>query len=57
MCSRVGVCAPRSPPGITVRMDAAEHDAYGWFTFEEAYAKIKWTDDREALEQFESRLR
>jgi lipoyl(octanoyl) transferase len=45
------------PPGLIVRMDAAEHDAYGWFTFAEAYEKIRWTDDREALEKVESRLR
>jgi lipoyl(octanoyl) transferase len=34
-------------------LDAAEHDGYGWFTFGEAYEKIRWTDDREALEQLE----
>jgi lipoyl(octanoyl) transferase len=44
------------PPGIAVRIDAAEHDAYGWFTFAEAYEKIRWTDDREALEKVEARL-
>ena len=27
-----------------------EHDEYGWFTFAEAYERIRWTDDREALE-------
>jgi len=42
---------------VPIRMDAEEHDEYGWFTFEEAYGKIRWTDDREALEQLESRLR
>ena len=47
--------AAHADPKIPIAMDAAEHDAYGWFTFEEAYAKIKWTDDREALEQFERR--
>jgi len=45
------------PPAMPVLMDAAEHDAYGWFTFAEAYEKIRWTDDREALEKVESRLR
>jgi lipoyl(octanoyl) transferase len=40
-----------------IRIDGAEHDDYGWFTFAEAYEKIRWTDDREALEQLESRLR
>ena len=39
-----------------IRIDADEHDDYGWFTFAEAYEKIRWTDDREALEQVE-RLR
>ncbi len=39
-----------------IRIDTAEHDDYGWFTFAEAYEKIRWTDDREALEQLESRL-
>jgi lipoyl(octanoyl) transferase len=41
---------------LPIRIDAAEHDHYGWFTFAEAYEKIRWTDDREALEQLESRL-
>jgi lipoyl(octanoyl) transferase len=41
----------------TIRMDAEEHDAFGWFTFGEAYDKIRWTDDREALERLEARLR
>ena len=40
-----------------IRIDVAEHDHYGWFTFAEAYEKIRWSDDREALEQLESRLR
>jgi len=40
-----------------VRMDAEEHDAFGWFTFAEAYERIRWSDDREALEQLEMRLR
>jgi len=43
-------------PGLPVRMDAAEHDDYGWFTFAEAYERIRWTDDREALEKVESTL-
>jgi len=41
---------------LPIRMDAEEHDEYGWFTFAEAYARIKWSDDREALEQLESKL-
>jgi lipoyl(octanoyl) transferase len=39
-----------------IRIDTAEHDDYGWFTFAEAYEKIRWTDDREALEQLERGL-
>jgi lipoyl(octanoyl) transferase len=44
------------PSRMPVRMDAAEHDDYGWFTFAEAYEKIRWSDDREALEKVEARL-
>ena len=39
-----------------IRMDAEEHDQFGWFTFPEAYEKIRWTDDREALEKLESHV-
>ncbi len=39
---------------IPIRLDTVEHDACGWFTFPEAYEKIRWTDDREALERLES---
>jgi lipoyl(octanoyl) transferase len=38
---------------LPIRMDAEEHDAFGWFTFAEAYETIRWTDDREALEVLE----
>ncbi len=41
---------------LPITLDAAEHDHYGWFTFGEAYERIHWTDDREALEIVESRL-
>ena len=41
---------------LPIRLDAAEHDEYGWFTFGEAYERIHWTDDREALEIVESRI-
>ncbi|HVS32302.1 MAG TPA: lipoyl(octanoyl) transferase LipB [Thermoanaerobaculia bacterium] len=37
-----------------LRLDGEEHDQYGWFTFSEAYEKIRWTDDREVLELLES---
>jgi lipoyl(octanoyl) transferase len=49
--------AARLDPHATIRMDAEEHDDFGWFTFAEAYEKIRWTDDREALERLEDRLR
>jgi lipoyl(octanoyl) transferase len=39
-----------------LRLDESEHDGYGWFPFAEAYEKIKWTDDREALERLEREL-
>lgn len=39
-----------------VSLDEEEHDAFGWFTLPEAYEKIRWTDDRDALEHFD-RLR
>jgi lipoyl(octanoyl) transferase len=42
---------------VPVRVDHEEHDGHGWFTFAEAYAKLRWTDDREALEELEHRLR
>lgn len=35
---------------VPIRLDQAEHDDYGWFTFHEAYERIRWSDDREALE-------
>ncbi|MGA7616391.1 MAG: lipoyl(octanoyl) transferase LipB [Thermoanaerobaculia bacterium] len=34
-----------------LRLDASEHDRYGWFSTEEALAKIRWSDDREAIER------
>ena len=44
------------PPGTAIRMDTNEHDHCGWFSFAEAYEKIRWTDDREALEKVERTL-
>ncbi len=37
-----------------IHLDADEHDEAGWFAFAEAYEKIRWTDDREALERLEA---
>ena len=42
---------------IPIRIDALEHDTWGWFTFAEAYERIRWSDDREALELLASRVR
>lgn len=39
---------------LPIRIDPLEHDSCGWFTFAEAYEKIRWTDDREAIERFEA---
>jgi len=36
---------------LPIRLDRDEHDAFGWFTLAEAYERIRWTDDREALER------
>ena len=41
---------------LPIRLDSSEHDEYGWFTFDEAYEKIRWTDDREALERVAARM-
>src|SRR5437870_5558830 len=49
--------AARVHAGATIRMDVEEHDSFGWFTFAEAYERIRWSDDREALEQLEMKLR
>ncbi len=40
-------------PSLPIVLDATEHDDFGWFTFDAAYQKIQWTDDREALERLE----
>ena len=42
--------------GAPIRIDPAEHDDFGWFTFAEAYERIRWTDDRESLEKVERGL-
>lgn len=50
IASEIGFHA-RLDPAHEIRIDADEHDQHGWFTFDEAYEKIRWTDDREALER------
>ncbi|HUP49988.1 MAG TPA: lipoyl(octanoyl) transferase LipB [Thermoanaerobaculia bacterium] len=42
---------------LPIRLDPSEHDDYSWFTFAGAYEKIRWTDDREALELLEWAIR
>lgn len=39
---------------MPIRIDPLEHDTWGWFTFAEAYERIRWSDDREALERLQS---
>ena len=56
IASEVGFVA-QIPASATIHIDADEHDAFGWFTFGEAYERIRWSDDREALERLEARLR
>ncbi|HEY0142420.1 MAG TPA: lipoyl(octanoyl) transferase LipB [Thermoanaerobaculia bacterium] len=45
--------AARIASTAPVKLDPLEHDTYGWFTFAEAYERIRWTDDREALERLQ----
>lgn len=42
---------------LPIRIDPLEHDDWGWFTFAEAYERIRWTDDREALDALRSSAR
>ena len=56
IASEIGFVA-RMDRDVKIRMDDEEHDAYDWFSFPEAYERIRWTDDREALEKLETRLR
>ena len=56
IASEIAYAAPldsRAP----LRLDAEEHDASGWFTFAEAYERIQWTDDREALDRLQQTCR
>ncbi len=41
---------------LSIRIDPGEHDDYGWFTFGDACERIRWSDDREALERLQSDL-
>jgi lipoyl(octanoyl) transferase len=40
---------------LPIRIDAEEHDAWGWFTLADAYETIRWSDDREALDRLAAR--
>ena len=40
-----------SDSGRPIHIDPLEHDDWGWFPLAEAFEKIRWTDDREALER------
>lgn len=42
--------------GSTIRISPEEHDDFGWFTFEEAYERVHWSDDREMLERVQRRV-
>jgi lipoyl(octanoyl) transferase len=55
IASEIGFTAPLDSLQ-PIQLDDAEHDHYGWFTFPEAYERIQWTDDREALEIVERRM-
>ena len=52
IASEVGFVA-RIDSRAPIQLDAVEHDTYGWFTFAEAYERIRWSDDRQALEHLE----
>ena len=55
IASEIGFAA-RLDSRLPILLDPEEHDGHGWFTFAQAYEKIRWTDDREALERLEARL-
>jgi lipoyl(octanoyl) transferase len=38
---------------LPIAVDPLEHDDWGWFMFAEAYEKIRWSDDRDALERLQ----
>jgi len=42
---------------LPVRVSPEEHDAAGWFTFQDAYGRLRWSDDREAVQRVEQTLR
>ena len=49
--------AARINSRVPIRLDPEEHDRFGWFTLAEARNKVRWSDDREAIETIESRFR
>ena len=52
LAEETAFCAT-APSAFKVSLDSEEHDDWGWFTFQEAYAKIRWSDDRDSLEQLQ----
>jgi lipoyl(octanoyl) transferase len=34
---------------LPIRIDPEEHDAWGWFPFDEALGKVQWPEDRDAV--------
>ncbi|HEX8255305.1 MAG TPA: lipoyl(octanoyl) transferase LipB [Thermoanaerobaculia bacterium] len=41
---------------LPIKIDPLEHDEWGWFSYAEAYEKLRWTDDREALEKVQAAM-
>lgn len=43
-------------PEHSVRLDPEEHDGWGWFSFDEARARLRWSDDLHAIDIVERRF-
>jgi lipoyl(octanoyl) transferase len=56
IASEIGFLA-HLPAQSVIHIDADEHDDFGWFNLGQAYERIRWTDDREALDRLETRIR
>jgi lipoyl(octanoyl) transferase len=41
---------------LPIHIDLEEHDTWGWFTQAGAYEKIRWSDDREAIDHLATRF-
>ncbi len=42
--------AAEAPAGREPKLDAEEHDSFGWFQFEEAQALLDWPIEADALQ-------